>query len=149
MILGESLKIIQSSHWQILSLWPSCLRLWARDLYWTHALFKGRLKICGVPSKAQGKDIKMSPKGAFALYSHSSSHCITKTIKLRLKPEKSWRNIKAAFNKMNIQPRMSLAEKSAFSVLIAPRYKGLIWIVLIERFDECNHDNPVSRTLGL
>lgn len=50
---------------------------------------------------------------------------------------------------MNIQPRMSLAEKSAFSVLIAPRYKGLIWIVLIERFDECNHDNPISRTLGL
>lgn len=50
---------------------------------------------------------------------------------------------------MNIQPRMSLAEKSAFRVLIALRYKGLIWIVLIERFDECNHDSHVSRTLGL
>lgn len=57
------------------------------DLYWTHALFKGRLKLCCVSVTARGKDIKVSLK-VLCPFVQFSSGCITKSRKHEAEEDK-------------------------------------------------------------
>lgn len=96
-----------------------------RDLYWTHGLFKRRLKFCRGSSTAQGKDIKV--KVLLPFFSHSSL-----LLSLHHKDEKTAAEVKekqtelrGTFMEMNIQHELRLAKKQALSPLAAQWHIGL------------------------